>query len=473
MANSVTTTFFANEKDAAAAIVRLEKKYDDLENKVKHFAKSANKAHGEAVELIPKWAEELLAPAASYLAIGKILDSIIEKQKESLEVAEKVAAAEGSQVKNLRIKLGLSAADSNEAKEHFRRLAVATGFPGGAEGVGGVANDLAAAGFGKEAVGPALEEFVRGQPAISRASGTLEVTPHELAQAVKKSLDKQGKAPTAANVREELRDTFALLRGTDLDLEEVNKIRLALMTAGGSKDKKHALAKMKLKPADVDLIGETQGEAFERLAAGLKNVKETQREPLLAEIFGVKKLDTIKRILGNVPQLATNRAAFEEAMTIAGSGHGIEKQKFAAEEEIQKREGLGRVPGSRPIDEIRERDLQIRAEEVARRGGGIPDVINEPLSSLDRFFNDRGTSMSVTGLMDRWAKIMNAPGGPVVGAGTMVAGELGSRATSAISESLPVRGLMALAGEIADLLREIRDGIAKPRPRRDGGGGPP
>lgn len=89
--NQVQTTFFANEADAAAAIARLEKKYEDLANKVKHAGKSSKEASKESADGLAAIAPQLATIGAGFATVGETIKKVFESSKEWQKMLDEAA----------------------------------------------------------------------------------------------------------------------------------------------------------------------------------------------------------------------------------------------------------------------------------------------------------------------------------------------------------------------------------------------
>lgn len=380
MANSVTTTFFADEKAAHAAIVRLEKKYADLEQKIGQVSKRSRKSTGEILPDFDKWTASIASVASAYLALPALIGKASQVQAQLITQADEAALKFDQLFRRVRVQAGFTALQTEEAKKRIQGIAVETAVPN--EVAAGAAEELVSQGFSaEEGTGKALKTLLETMKASNVEGGD----PRALAQAAAMYLAAQGLDRTDANLREQMIAVQRMFKGTPLQIKDLQALAgktqamagvmtprevLAmydilrekqtpenastafkvigerLQTIAARPEDVRLLAKTGLKPKDLDLVGESIGEVLDRLAAGLEKLPLEEQNVLMSRLFGeegrapatglIRDRALLKKRIAEMD----DAAGFEADVAVATSGKaaGRTRMENARENELAERD---------------------------------------------------------------------------------------------------------------------------------------
>lgn len=358
--NSVTTTFFANEREAQAAIARLEKKYGDLENKLKQVSKRSREGSRDATSGLNEWAGSLATIAAGYVAIPALIGEVIDANKEMLRQADDAALKYDRLFRRFRMISGMTAVQSEEAKARIKAIAVATATP--IDVAETVAEELVGEGFKpEEASGKALKTLLETRRAGGMEAGDAGL----LARAAAMFLAAQGKEKTDENLRPVMVGVQRLFKEMSLKLEDLIDLAGKSMAAAGSLTTPQTIAvmallrqkntgdvastafkiiidrlqtiaarpadaamlsKLGLKPGDVDLVGEDISTVLDRFAAGKDRVTPEMWNIIASGIFEERARSPFEGLLrdrGMLPGLLDkmkDEAGFAADVNVATGG---------------------------------------------------------------------------------------------------------------------------------------------------------
>ena len=285
--NSVTTTFFANEEAAAAAIARLEKKFDDLENKMRHAHKESHDGAKHAAEAVSELGLMAVSSAVGFTSLIGLVERFGESAAEARKEAEAAAKAGEALEKRLAIQSGRFGVAGEKNIEAVSQGAFAAGRSRDETGALFAAL-LRQGGLSPEQAQGSIESQAKAFAATFEASGG-QTTQAGYARALKASLDKS-QAATPETLGSAARNLFAAMQGTGLSDEDVTTSAHQFSTLGANPRtrfrKQAALREIGLKLEDIDLQGEDVFTATGRIAQGLEKVKPGRREELKELIFG-------------------------------------------------------------------------------------------------------------------------------------------------------------------------------------------
>lgn len=372
--NSVTTTFFADEKAAQAAIVRLEKKYADLENRLKQVSKRSRQGSDEAIVGLGRWTGQLTSMAAGYLALPALIGSVIAANKQMIDQADQAALKYDALFRRFRVQTGLGTLAGEEAQKRIQNLAVKNALP--VEFASAAATQLVSSGFtAEEGSGAALDVLLKTIQASNLGGGD----PTQLAQSFGQFLGAQGLEKNAENLQRVAVAVQRLFKGTDLQVSDLSQLAARSQTAVGrasieeqlgvfdvlrektTADKAStafqalfdrltgfvgdpvatkALRGAGLKPGDVDLVGESVSDALDRLAAGAERLPEEKRAAFFQDLFGREvggQLQGLVRDRGKIAdavKILSDTKGFEEDVAIATSGKAAGRTRGESAEEV-------------------------------------------------------------------------------------------------------------------------------------------
>jgi hypothetical protein len=396
--NSVTTTFFANEKDAQAAIVRLEKKYADLEAKIKGVAKSSRTSAEQAEDGLKGWVGGLASMAAGYVALPMLISRVISANKEMIDQADQASLKYDKLFRNLRVQAGLNAVGGEAAQGKVTGLAIKNAVT--PEFAAKAATQLVSSGFSPEdATGGALDIFLQGMKAGNMAEGD----PKEMVQSFGQFLAAQGLDKNTENLKKAIVYSQRLFKTGDLEVSDLSALAGRSQAAQGKlsleetfgvfntlrqktgADKSatafqalidrmtgfsgdpmatKALRKAGMKPGDTDLVGENIGTALDRIAAGAERIPEEKRAAWFQDLFGREVGSPIHGLIRDRAEIPKAMEQLKDTSGFAGdvatatSGKAAARARF---ETLKEQEAAARDTGTV--------DLFNAAETVAKEQG--------------------------------------------------------------------------------------------------------
>ena len=364
--NTVKLEIFANAQAAEKAIVGLEKKYDDLQNKIRQAAKASKKSSDDAKTAFDGQAVAVRGVEGSLLSLvgrvgaattvigllGAAIKGATDKNREwsrstdetvrRLDEARlKLAIQGGFDQRGLagvepRIRKALLETPSTDAAGAFEIMTqiASSGFKQADIDSGEALKSIldinaATTMFGRGVVSPkdstlAISQFLKGTGVVQPDAKQIRDLGGKIAQLFNKSdlqfpflkeLAGESAALTSFGITpEEQLAAFATLSDVKSAPEAATGLRAMatdLATAGASKDKTAALRKLGLKPADVDLVGENLTTALQRLQGGLGNVDPTKQNQLLVRLFGERTLSSATTLMGQMDKFRMLRGAME------------------------------------------------------------------------------------------------------------------------------------------------------------------
>lgn len=378
--NSVTTTFFANEKDAQAAIVRLEKKYADLEAKIKGVGKASRTSSEDAEDGLKGWIGGLASMAAGYVALPLLISRVVDANREMLEQADQASLKYDKLFRNFRVQAGLTALGGEAAQKKVTGLAIQNAVT--PEFAAKAATQLVSSGFSTEdATGGALDIFLQGMKAGNMAEGD----PKEMVQAFGQFLAAQGLEKNTENLKKAIVYSQRLFKTGDLEVSDLSSLAGRSQAAQGKlsleetfgvfntlrqktgADKSatafqalidrmtgfsgdpmavKALRKAGMKPGDTDLVGENITTALDRIAAGADRIPEEKRAAWFQDLFGREVGSPIQGLIrdrAEIPKAMEQLkdvGGFTGDVAVATSGKAAARSRFETmrEQELAARD---------------------------------------------------------------------------------------------------------------------------------------
>jgi hypothetical protein len=419
---NITFTVFGTAKKAEEAIVRLEKKYDDLQNKIKQTAKRSREGNDVSLLGLGKISGQLLSAVAGYTSLSSAASGYYQMQQRILQITDDLILAEDKRARVFATQAGLRELESPASAAKIRSLSTRNAVP---FDIGfAAATQLVSSGFSvPEATGESLNVALQARA----ASNALGRDPTESIQAASMALAANNLDKTASNFRMVMVDIVQKFLTTDEQTADLkafaqrnsayssrvdfatasaayNLIRqrqpadvastglsasvLALMTARSEPTKVAALRRLALRPESVDLVGETLEEALDRLWTGLQRVPEKLRDPILRTLVGIEGLAAMNILLTDRAKLPGIRAAatgpgarkaFEESAAYAQSGPNAAAQVLANEDEQRRLE--------RADPEEHFANLLQAAINRANKEGGVNSIRDATSSAHARFLS--------------------------------------------------------------------------------------
>lgn len=421
--SEVTTTFFANSAQAEAAISKLEKKYSDLENKIKQVSQRTKGDFAAAVEGIERWATGLLSVGVAAGTVTSAIATIKAAQADLRREADQTTASYDELIRKLRVQGGLSASQGTEAQARLTAVAARTGV--GFAMAQGTAEEMISQGFDvASGTGAGVERMLQ----TIRATNADPAQARQIVQAYSALLAATGQEKTAANLETVTRAVQRVFKGTPLQaadlaalapkvqgvssvmgmdealaqfavMREKSSPEIAstamkiiwerLTTAGVNTTTQKGLATIQLTPADVDAIGEAPATVLDRLATGLAKIPETERAGVMSQLFGAEAASAATGLLRDRAKVAeyiklqTDEAGFAEDVRIATSGPAAAKARTAL---IQEQYNLG--AGTEGLYEERMRAAVAALQQQGADAGAI--AMRQRMAGAYKFFGMDG-----------------------------------------------------------------------------------
>lgn len=390
MANDVNFRIFANANDAEREIVSLQRKYENLTNKVKHLGDQQRRAKNAGAQWGRAVARQATSMIASYFGVQQMLTTLISKNRELAEQSRQIEADADRIFKKLNVQGGFDRLRGEEAKRQVDQMAV-TYAPLDRDFIATAATELISQGFDpKEATSEALKVMIETILAANQEEGD----PKLLAQSTSQFLSALGLEKNAENLQK-LRDPLiGLFRSRSFQISDLSQLApkslpaisadfdmssvLAtfqtfkdiegdaatastsmkqfisfIRTASANKKAQKGLEMLGLQPADVDLVGEDIVTARDRLQQSLDALPKEQQQVALAQIFGRRNVAQAEGFIrsgqsAEGDRLATNLKLARDVVDVQ-----------AAVEE--------KTSGALATDQ---RQQQIEKMQLERRGGG-------------------------------------------------------------------------------------------------------
>ncbi len=333
--STVTTTFFADEKQAIAALTRLEKKYADLENALKHVHSTNKQHHSEAMHHLAEWGSSVAGMALGFASVEGGIERMFEAMKEFHKEADAAALSLDKSQRAFAIQTGSFGPQGKKDLHavHEGGIRRRCNFShGDAESLyhRRPGKRRKEKGFDSEAILKNFSDIASRFATIKTASGG-NLDTQVFADAITKGLARDGKKDAAA-LMSGSRGLYGMTAGTEATAADVSQMGETLASLkGGKGEQRHAmgLARLGLKFGDVDMIGEDQATALGRMAGGLKNVKAEDRMGVMKNIVGDPEL--ARKMLSALEKMAANDKHFDQAVKVQTSGLAAGKQRTANE----------------------------------------------------------------------------------------------------------------------------------------------
>lgn len=429
MANgTVDFQIFGSAAAAEKAIVGLEKKYDDLQNKIRATSRISRQASDQSraaldsqsvgaklsesslVSLIARMGTFAAAAKAMQTAIGGAMDKNREWSRSTDEVVKK--HDEG------RLKMQIQGGFSDRAVKSIEgrmRKALSDTPSTDMAGAYDIMTQIASSGFKKDDItsGKALRTIL-DLNAATTMFGRDVASPKDSALAISQFLKGTGTAePSAEMIRnlggqitqlfnksdlqfphlKELAGEAASLTGMGVSPQQqlaafatlvdvkpapeaatgLRQLVTDLATAGASKDKVKALQAVGLKPQDVDLVGEDLPQALQRLQGGLATKDRATQNQIMVRLFGERTLSSAQTLMGQMPKFQDLESSlqgndFEKAVFQFQESRYAKRARTSLMDEFAKRDADS-ARGELTWEEVRNQADQLTAQ---RRVGASP-----------------------------------------------------------------------------------------------------
>lgn len=383
--------YFGDGADLEKELVRLEKKHDDLENKVGQVSKRSRKASQTAVQGFVAQVKGAANLSAAYDGVKRVVAALTEQQRKlSQSIDETIPKLDEQQLK-LQIQAGLTPQQVEGKIPQIKKSLLETPSTD-LSGAFQIQTQLVSSGFKQGDIdsGAALKTVLDLKAATNQFGEEMGNVKESVA-AVAQFLKATGSDTSAANIRKIGGNLTQLFEGSDIQFGDLSPlageaatltskglstdIQLAafsalrdvknapeaatgfrqvvsrMSSAGESPAKVKALESIGLKPEDIDLIGEEFPTALKRLKDAVGNVDEKTGRSAVFALFGEKgesagnallgKLDVIDQRLEILRGGAFERNVklFQESAYAGRQRVGIRRQ-FSEREINQQRGGI-------------------------------------------------------------------------------------------------------------------------------------
>lgn len=397
--NDVTTTFFANSQAAEAAIARLEKKYGDLENSMKQVSRRSKSDASDASADLKQWAATLATVGLGYSALSGFISQAAASQREFQREAQTTVRSVDEMIRKLRVQADMNAIQGAGTQSALAAIAVknATDLPTAMaaseelisqgfdvkSGTGGAVDRLLASMKGTNAKADQIKELAGAYGAFLAATGqekntenleklTRMIQPVFNTAALQPSdipeLAPKVQALSAVMTPEEIIGQFTVMK--EKSNAEVGSTALKifwskLQTAAGNEESIRALGEMGLKPADVDVLGETPSQILDRLAEGLQRVPAERQPIVMNQLFDERATSAAMGLIRDREKAAQYQALAE----------GATEEQFT---EAVRRRTAGPAAAKARADEA-DRQFQLRrAEDYEGWSNAAKGIFQQP-----------------------------------------------------------------------------------------------
>lgn len=368
----------ANDQSARAAWDRQQNAINAVIARIGKMEEAQAKAKTTQDGFFSKGVAGLASMAAGALTFERALSGVITANSEMIKQAEQATLKYDEMFRKFNVQSAKRGLEGAQNKNRILNAAEVNAFS--ADEATSVATQLVSSGFSaQEATGGSLDIMLKTIAASNLQGGDVTT----LTESVTQFLNSQGKELNAANLTETLVGAQRLFEGTNLQLKDLSQLAgkgvgfqgrassqevLAafdvgrqvmgadtastglkifgerVMGAGEDDTRKDLLKRMKLKPEDVDMVGESFQQVLERMKTGIESLPETQRAGVLQKFFGGEGASFAQLLIQDPTKIAQNvaiqndTAGFDAAVEENTSGKAaatrraqVRQERLAAE----------------------------------------------------------------------------------------------------------------------------------------------
>lgn len=421
----VKFTYFGDGKDLEKELVRLEKKHDDLSNKIGQVSRRSRKSSKTGVQGLVDQIKGAANLTAAFEGVKAVISAITaEQRKLSQSIDQTIPKLDEQQLK-LQIQAGLTPRQV-EGKIPQIRDALLNTPSADLSGAFMLQTQLVSSGFNQEDIdsGAALQTVLDLKAATNQfGEGVGDVK--ESVAAVAQFLKATGSETTARNIRKIGGNLTQLFEGSDIQFADLGPlageastltskglstdIQLAafsalrdvkaapeaatgfrqvvsrLSSAGESPAKVKALESIGLKPEDIDMIGEDFVTALQRLKGAVDAVDEKTGRSAVFALFGEKGESAGNALLGKLDVIEKRLSilrggAFERNVRIFQESRTAERQRVGIRREFAERD-LNEQRGGMTFQDARNL-MQARFAEDMANQNAVLDRIGTNVDSV-------------------------------------------------------------------------------------------
>lgn len=414
----VKFTYFGDGKDLEKELVRLEKKHDDLSNKIGQVSRRSRKSSKTGVQGLVDQIKGAANLTAAFEGVKAVISAITaEQRKLSQSIDQTIPKLDEQQLK-LQIQAGLTPRQV-EGKIPQIRDALLNTPSADLGGAFMLQTQLVSSGFNQQDIdsGAALQTVLDLKAATNQfGEGVGDVK--ESVAAVAQFLKATGSETTARNIRKIGGNLTQLFEGSDIQFADLGPlageastltskglstdIQLAafsalrdvkaapeaatgfrqvvsrMSSAGESPAKVQALESIGLKPEDIDMIGEDFTTALKRLKGAVDAVDEKTGRSAVFALFGEKGESAGNALLGKLDVIEKRLSilrggAFERNVKIFQESRTAERQRVGIRREFAERD-LNEQRGGMTFQDARDLMQARFAEDMANQNAVLDRI---------------------------------------------------------------------------------------------------
>lgn len=421
----VKFTYFGDGKDLEKELVRLEKKHDDLENKIGQVSKKSRKSSQTAVQGLVAQVKGAANLSAAFDGVRRIISALTDEQRKfSRSIDETIPKLDEQQLK-LQIQAGLTPKQVEGKIPQIKKSLLETPSAD-LSGAFQIQTQLVSSGFNQQDIdsGAALKT-VLDLKAATNLFGEEIGNVKESVAAVAQFLKATGSDTSAANIRKIGGNLTQLFEGSDIQFADLGPlageaatltskglstdIQLAafsalrdvknapeaatgfrqvvsrLSSAGESPAKVKALESIGLKPEDIDLIGEELPTALKRLKTAVEAVDEKTGRSAVFTLFGEKGESAGNALIGKLDVIdkrleILRGGAFERNVKIFQESRYAERQRTGIRGEFAERT-VNQQRGGVTFQDARQ-ILQTKFAEDTANAKNFQDRLDSSLNTI-------------------------------------------------------------------------------------------
>ena len=407
----VKFTYFGDGKDLEKELVRLEKKHDDLTNKIGQVSRRSRQSAKTGVQGLVEQVKGAANLSAAYDGVKKIISAITAEQRRlSQSIDETIPKLDEQQLK-LQIQAGLTPRQVEGKIPQIRDALLntpTTDLSGGFQ----LQTQLISSGFKKEDVegGEALQTILDLKAAT--ANFGREITNvKEVVSSVSQFLKATGQEATAENIRKTGGGVVQLFEGSEIQLKDLTALaaNASGLTARGidpqmqlaafsvvrdqmnaekgatamsqianefgsaalDNRKVETLQSIGLTPQDIDLIGEDLPTAFERLKKATQGMNPEEINNIMTALVGKDAFKAAAALTANVEKIqerlkSMTGTAFERNVKLFQESPVAERQRIQIRREFAERE-INKQRGGVTFQDARDRMQAEFAENMTQQ----------------------------------------------------------------------------------------------------------
>lgn len=437
MSNNIDIKFTVDEVAAfrawqrqQAQLAKVKTKLDEAKKAGDTFGASIGRAMKDAQKSIRNTAVEIGGVISGWLAVSRGVEAVRQSYDKLQAKTRDLGVSFDEAFRKFNIQANLQGIQADQYQRKIEAVAVKMAMD--PIEMAGIAEQLVSSGYSKEeAAGPALEETAKlmvGTNQAMTARGEGAVSTKDLVSAMSAFMDNMGMGKTGDSVKQFGVVVQTAFKETNLQLEDMasiageaavfrGKMTPNQVVAMGSilkdtnpsgpenatamrnitsrmsgviePDRVEMLGKMKLKPADIDMVGEDIYTALKRLRVGIESLPEDQRFGAAKKLFEERGMAPFMTMMqpGRIEEMQSrdkrfaDEAQYEADIRTGTSGKSAQARRLKGQEDIRiAREGQK----STSFDETLS---AARAEHIAQGNSEVSADLRSQVASWLKFTN--------------------------------------------------------------------------------------